>query len=156
MKLQIGDTSPDFTTTASQIGQADRQFKLSAELQKGPVLLVFYPGDFTSVCTKQLCDYRDNWESLKKFNVQIVGVSTDPRESHEKFIAANNFPFSLLDDSTKEICKKFDMLMFVGLAKRGLVLIGKDGKISYYFNEVLPFFKRSASEVADVLRSAGA
>lgn len=152
MKLQIGDKAPDFTSEATfPEGQA-RAWTLSEEVKKRPVLLVFYPGDFTAVCTKQLCDYRDNWEQLKRFNVEIVAVSTDSLESHRRFSANFKLPFPLLEDSSKQICEKLGMLMFIGIAKRGFVLIGQDMKVRYVYNEVLPFFKRSAAEVADILK----
>jgi peroxiredoxin len=153
MKLQTGDKAPDFTTEAYLEGSGTAKWTLSEQVKNGPVLLVFYPGDFTSVCTKQLCDYRDNWEQLKSFKAQVVGISTDDKESHAKFAAANKLPFPLLDDSSKEICRKLGMLSLIGMASRGFMLIGKDMRVRYVFREVLPFFKRSAGEVADILRS---
>ena len=152
MKIQIGDVASDFTTTATSGPGNYRPFKLSEELKKKPALLVFYPGDFTAVCTKQLCDYRDNWERLKGFDVQIVGVSTNDKASHDKFISTYKLPFELLDDSEKKICASLDMIMIGGMAKRGFILIDKDMKIKYIYTEFLPFFKRSAEEVADILR----
>jgi peroxiredoxin Q/BCP len=152
MKLQTGDTAPDFTTTATLKGTDVAGWTLSQRLKDGPVLLVFYPGDFTAVCTKQLCDYRDNWESLSRFGAQIVGVSTNDRASHAKFSAEKDFPFLLLDDSSKEICRKYDMLLFGGIsAARGFVLVGKDGRVKYVMRELLPLFRRKASEVAEIL-----
>ena len=117
------------------------------------MLLVFYPGDFTAVCTKQLCDYRDNWESLSRFKVQIVGVSTDSKESHERFALEKNLPFPLLDDSSKDICRKTGMLLFGLKADRGFVLIGTDLSVKYVYKELLPVFRRKASEVADILKA---
>ena len=153
MKLQIGDKAPDFTTTASFGGGKSQAWTLSEEVKKGPILLIFYPGDFTSVCTKQLCDYRDNWDSLKRFNVQIVGVSTNGKESHDEFAKSLNIPFPLLDDSSKEICRKLDMLMLGLMASRGFVLIDNAQNVRYQFKELLPFFKRSAQEVAEILKT---
>lgn len=109
-------------------------------------------GDFTPTCTKQLCDYRDNWQSLQRYKVQIIGVSTNDRESHGKFIVEKNFPFALLDDSTKEICRKTGMLLFGLTADRGFVLVDGDMKVRYVFKELLPIFRRKATEVADILR----
>ena len=158
MKLQIGDKVPDFTTTAAFKGADGRpqstQWNLSAQVKKAPVLLVFYPGDNTPTCTKQLCDYRDNWESLSRFKVQIVGVSTNDKESHEKFAAEKNFPFPLLEDSSKMICRQLGMLMFgIGIAQRGFILVDSEMKVRYTFKEFLPMFRRTAAEVAEILKT---
>jgi len=157
MKLQIGDKVPDFTTTAT-FRDADGKIQhtkwtLSEEAKKAPVLLIFYPGDNTAVCTKQLCDYRDNWESLKRFNVQLAGVSTDSQASHDSFLAEKQFPFPLLDDSSKDICRKVGMLMFGITAQRGFILVDGNMSARYVFKEVLPIFRRKASEVADILKA---
>ncbi|MBI3556792.1 MAG: peroxiredoxin [Deltaproteobacteria bacterium] len=158
MKLQIGDKVPDFTTTAAFRDTDGRpqssKWTLSEQVKKAPVLMVFYPGDNTRVCTKQLCDYRDNWASLSRFKVQIVGVSTNDKESHEKFAAEQNFQFPLLDDSSKEICRQLGMLMFgIGIAQRGFILVDAEMKARYVFKELLPVFKRTAAEVAEILKT---
>lgn len=157
MKLQIGDKVPDFTTTATFRGSDGQiqtsKWTLSEEVKKAPVLLIFYPGDNTPTCTKQLCDYRDNWESLSRFKVQLAGVSTNDEKSHESFITEKQFPFPLLDDSTKSICRSLGMLMFGLVANRGFILVGTDMKVRYVFKELLPIFRRKASEVADLLKT---
>ena len=159
MKLQIGDKVPDFTTTAVLSDGKTENWVLSEQVKKNPVLFVFYPGDFTAVCTKQLCDYRDNWEMLKAFKLQIVGISANDHDSHVQFSSTLKLPFPLLDDSNKEIAKALDMQMLSGLlgglTSRGFVLVDQNQTFKYQFKELVPMLKRSAAEVAEMLRENG-
>ncbi len=147
-KIQKGDSAPLFTAK-SQNGQ---MWSLSESLAKGWVLLIFYPGDDTAVCTKQLCDYRDHWQDLNKFQVTIVGISTDSADSHNAFSKKYRFPFLLLDDSNKEICRLYSMLSILGMAQRGMVLIAPSGDIAWIHREVIALFRREAAEIEDVLK----
>ena len=141
----IGDPAPDFTlpSTEGDVALADR-------LKAGPVLLVFYPGDNTPVCTKQLCDYRDNLDVFADLRVQVLAVNPQKMRSHEKFAAKHDFPFPLLADAGGAVCKAYGALNFLGQAKRALVLIGTDGGILYRQVDI-PLFRRTADELAEVL-----
>lgn len=75
--------APDFTLE----NQAREPVCFNDVLKKGPVLLVFYPGDFTPVCTRQLCNYRDSLESFRRYGVQLVGVSFNTPLQHKAFAA---------------------------------------------------------------------
>ena len=149
MKLQTGSPAPKFTAQANDGTQWDLANVLS---QNRWVLLVFYPGDDTAVCTKQLCDYRDNWARLNHYNVTIVGISTDNHGSHQSFSQKYQFPFLLLDDSNKSICRQFDMLSLIGMAQRGYVLISPQGQVAWIYREFLPVFRRTASEIEEVFK----
>ncbi len=147
----VGDPAPDFSLPASD-GQT---YSLSMFKGKNPVVLVFYPGDDTPVCTAQLCDYRDGWHEFQKFDAVILGVSTNDMASHKNFASKFDFPFPLLADSDLSLCKAYDALMFPALlrtAKRAVYIIDKEGKIRFKHVEVLPIFKRTKEELLAELK----
>ena len=89
----VGDKAPDFTLPSTQ-----GDVTLSQRLANGPVLLVFYPGDDTPVCTKQLCDYRDNLAVFSELGVQVIALNRQPLASHEKFAKKHTLPFPVAAD----------------------------------------------------------
>ena len=121
-----GDTAPLFTGK----DQNGKDFKLGDIVGKKIVLLYFYPKDFTGGCTKEACGFRDRVADLQKDNVEIVGVSFDSADSHQKFIAANHLNFTLLADTDGRIADAYGVHMDgKEMAKRVSFLIGLDGKI---------------------------
>lgn len=115
------------------------------------VILVFYPGDFTSVCTKQLCDYRDKL-ILPKEKYQVIGINANSEESHKKFQEAYQLPYPLLSDPEKKVCKQFGMTTF-GVVSRGVVIIDPEGKIRK-IDKVLPIFRPSAERIWEMLKES--
>ena len=96
------------------------------------MLLYFYPRDDTPGCTKQACGLRDRMGDLKKGNVEVIGVSFDSPESHQKFIAKFNLNFPLLADTDGKIADSFGVRMpDKNMARRSSFLIGLDGKIAH-------------------------
>ncbi len=93
MTLQIGDPAPDFILS----DQNGKKCQLSS-FKGQRVVIYFYPKDNTPGCTKEACNFRDNWEVFKDKNIKIVGISKDSASSHEKFIAKYQLPFTLLTD----------------------------------------------------------
>lgn len=127
-KLEKGLNAPDFSAKDSD----GKLIKLSDFKNKNAVLLVFYPGDNTPGCTKQLCDIRDDFKELKKLNVKVFGVNQADEKSHKSFIKAQNYPFTLLVDSNYEITKSYDAMGMFGFINRTVVLVNKEGKIALY------------------------
>ena len=120
--LPVGSTAPDFTV-ADDTG---RNVSL-ASLRGKNVVLVFYPGDNTPGCTKQLCQMRDNWDRLKAKNVQVYGVNPQSAGSHAGFRQKQKLPFPLLVDRGQGVAKLYHASgPFV---KRTVYLIDVDGKI---------------------------
>ncbi len=120
--LAVGSAAPDFTL-ADQDG---RDVSL-ASLRGKNVALVFYPGDNTPGCTKQLCQMRDSWERLKAKNLVVFGVNPQSAASHAGFRAKYKLPFSLLVDKSQKVAALYHANgLFV---KRTVYLIGADGKI---------------------------
>lgn len=113
--------------------QDGKNWKLSDSLGKKIVLLYFYPKDNTPGCTKEACGLRDRMADLKKDGVEVIGVSFDSSESHQKFIQQYNLNFPLLADTDGKIADAYGVRREVGknIARRVSFLIGKDGKIAH-------------------------
>ncbi len=112
--------------------QDGRTWKLADAAGKRNVLLYFYPKDDTPGCTKEACGLRDRMADLKQDNVEVVGVSFDSAESHQKFIAKHSLNFTLLADTDGKIADTYGVRMAGrNIARRVSFLIGLDGKIAH-------------------------
>jgi peroxiredoxin Q/BCP len=137
--LPVGSKAPDFTA----VDEAGHAVSL-ASLRGRNVVLVFYPGDDTSVCTKKLCEFRDRWGEAEAKNVAVVGVNPWSSSSHRKFREKFRFPFPLLVDAGQKIAALYHANgLFI---KRTVYLIGPDGVIRYG--------KRGKPEPDEVLAAA--
>ena len=132
-KLSVGDVAPDFTAKI----QSGEEITLSKLVESGKkVLLIFYPGDDTPGCTKQLCGVRDIFSEYEKLGVRVLCVNHAVAESHQKFINKYSYKFDIIVDENKDIITKYGALkkFFRNLnVKRGVFLIGQDCKIEYIF-----------------------
>ncbi len=122
--LAVGTAAPDFTTV-DQDGAAVAISKLRGK----NVVLVFYPGDDTAVCTKQLCEIRDNWKAFQGKDVVVFGINGQKASSHQDFKRKYNFPFPLLVDDKQKVCELYHTNGLI--VKRTVYLIGKDGAIKF-------------------------
>jgi peroxiredoxin len=109
---------------------------LSEELKKGPVVLVFYPADFTSVCQEELCRFRDVLADYNNMGANVLGISVDGIFSHKAFKEANDIEFPLLSDWDKTVIKDYNIVHedFVGMkevAKRSVFVVDTDGIVVY-------------------------
>jgi len=128
---KAGDTAPLFTGK----DQDGKDFKLGDVVGKKIVLLYFYPKDFTGGCTTEACGFRDRMGELQTNNVEVVGVSFDSSDSHQKFIAKYNLNFPLIADTDGRIADVYGVQMpGKEMAKRVSFLIGLDGKIAHVTN----------------------
>jgi len=91
------------------------------------VVLIFYPGDDTPVCTKQMCEVRDNWEELRARGVYVVGINPQAAESHGEFRKKLGLPFPLLVDNGKRVSRLYNASGL--MVRRTVYVIGKDGQI---------------------------
>ena len=125
---KVGDKAP----LIEGKDQDGKTWKLADEIGKKAVLLYFYPKDNTPGCTKEACGFRDRISDLKKENVEVIGVSFDNAESHQKFISKYNLNFPLLADTDGKIADAFGVKMENRpMAKRVSFLIDQDGKIAH-------------------------
>ena len=149
MSLRVGDKAPDFDVVSS----AGKSLKLSDFAGKKNVVLYFYPGDFTPICTKETCGFRDMYADLETKETEVIGVSVDSNESHQKFAAKYEVPFALVSDANRDLAKTYGATGFLRdlLGKTGRVtfVIDKQGSIAGIFQGEL-----SASKHLDGVRDA--
>jgi thioredoxin-dependent peroxiredoxin len=126
-KLKVGDSAPKIEAK----DQDGKTWKLADHLGKKNVLIYFYPKDNTPGCTKESCGLRDRMGDLKKQQVEVVGVSFDDMDSHQKFITQHSLNFPLLADTDGKVADAFGARKEPGknMAKRISFLINKEGKI---------------------------
>ena len=119
------------------------------------VVLLFYPGDDTPVCTAQLCSVRDNWSQYQKTGAEVVGISTDSVGSHKSFADKYSLTLKLLSDENGDVVADYGMKSWLpGRSARGVVVIGKDGKIAYHKVQTLSLFRPSDDEVLAAIAAA--
>ena len=132
-RLKIGDIAPDFTLLDTDLNRRS----LSEFIGMGkPVVILFFPGAFTSVCTKELCTFRDRMSELERANATILAISVDSPFALKEFKERNMLNFTLLSDFNKEVIKAYDVVLpdLLGLkelAKRAVFIVDKDGVIRY-------------------------
>jgi peroxiredoxin Q/BCP len=126
MLLKIGDRAPDFTLISSN-GDTVRLQDFSG---KSYVVLIFYPGDETPVCTQQLCAIRDDYQQFADRNAKVFGVNPGSAGSHKKFVAKHGFSFPLLMDEKKKVAKAYGCSGWP-MIKRTVYVIDMNGKIIY-------------------------
>ena len=138
--LATGGTAPDFTLL-DQLGQPVHL----ADLRGHNVVLVFYPGDDTTVCRRQLCEFRDSWGPARERNTLVFGVNPQSAASHQRFLARYTFPFPLLVDQGQRVASLYNAGGLI--VRRTVYLIGPDGVIRYA--------RRGKPPVSEVLAEAG-
>jgi thioredoxin-dependent peroxiredoxin len=151
LKLKEGDPAPAFTAMTNGGGKVSL-----ADFKGRNVILYFYPKDNTPGCTKEACAFRDDYEQFKKRGAIVLGVSTDPVKSHEKFIEKYKLPFTLLADEDQKIVRAYGVWgekTFMGRnyfgTHRVTFLIGPDGRIKKIWPTVKP--EEHAKEILAVL-----
>ena len=122
--LPAGSAAPDFS-----LPDESGQVVHLAELRGSHVVLVFYPGDDTSVCTKQLCQFRDAWSEARARGVEIFGVNPQNARKHGEFRRKYGFPFRLLVDKGQKVGALYHTNGLI--VKRTVYLIGRDGAILF-------------------------
>jgi thioredoxin-dependent peroxiredoxin len=122
--LPVGEAAPDFTLRDQDGGSVSL-----AALRGKNVVLVFYPADETTLCTKQLCEFRDNWTLAQSKDAAVLGVNPGSETKHARFRAHHGFPFPLLADPGQHVGELYHAKGLI--VKRTVYLVGKSGKIRY-------------------------
>ena len=150
--MKNGNTAPNFTLKDGE----GNDWMLSDHNGK-TVVLLFYPGDNTPVCTAQLCSVRDHWSEYQATGAEVVGISTDTVESHDKFAEKHRLPLRLLSDADRKVSEQYGMKSWLpGRSARGVVVIDADGKIVYHKVQAVSLFKPSDDDVlAAILMAQG-
>ena len=124
--LEAGSRAPEFVLPNDQGGETT----LSDLLQNGPLILYFYPADFTPGCTKEACSIRDIHNDIQSVGLQVAGVSPQDEESHQRFRDEYDLPFVLLSDPEKVAIKMYDVDGPFGIGvRRATFLINQDRTI---------------------------
>lgn len=130
-EVKVGDAAPDFelgTRTGDKV-------RLSDYRGKKTVVLYFYPKDFSPGCTKEACAFRDSYELFKDAGAEVIGVSSDTEESHNKFAIKFDLPFLLLSDEGGKVRSQFGVPSSLGMIPgRVTYVIDKQGIVRYIFN----------------------
>jgi peroxiredoxin Q/BCP len=124
-KIDVGDRAPDFELP----GTGDKTYKLS-DYRGRKVILAFYPGDFTTVCTKQFCSYRDQSERLDGLGADVLGISPQSVDSHERFTEEKKLNVPLLADEDKSVAKAYGVLAGP-MVRRAIFVIDEEGVVRH-------------------------
>jgi len=148
--MKTGHEAPNFTLKDGE----GNDWTLSDHRGK-TVVLLFYPGDNTPICTAQLCSVRDHWSEYQATSAEVVGISTDTVESHNGFAEKNSLPLRLLSDADREVSEQYDMKSWLpGRSARGVVVIDKDGRIAFHKVQAFSLFKPSDADVLAAIKAA--
>lgn len=119
------------------------------------VVLLFYPGDETPVCTRQMCSVRDRWEDYQATGAEVVGLSTNSVESHKNFVEHHKLPLRLLADSDRRVADAYGAKSLIpGKVARSVFVIDADGVIRYRDVRPLGLFRPKDDEIIAAIRAA--
>lgn len=145
--LKVGDKAPS-VKVKNHMGKVLNTAKL---YEKGPVVVYFYPRSFTGGCTKQACNIRDNWDSLKDAGVTVIGVSDDPVAKQKEFVEEYSLPFLLVGDEDHTLGKGFGVAQNQNGAYARQTFLVKDGKVAWVDLKASPVTQ--TQDILDALAS---
>ena len=143
---QVGEQAPDF-----ELPGTDGPFKLS-EHRGERVVLLFYPGDNTMVCTKQFCSYRDRADDFASLEATVVGISSQDLASHEEFTAKHGLNVPLLADVDKQVAKAYSAFSSRLGTKRAVIVIDEQGIVRHRHDHMLGLDYQSVDELQSALK----
>jgi peroxiredoxin Q/BCP len=150
MTLSIGDQAPDFTLP----GTGGRSYSLSS-FKGTTVVVVFYPGDETPVCTKQLNSYNNELSAFDEVGAQVLAISSQDVESHEQFAAKYGFKFPLLADVDKTVAGLYGTVGPLGFPRRSVFVVDAQGIVRYAHRAIAGLTFRSVDELVAAVQAAG-
>jgi peroxiredoxin Q/BCP len=149
-KLNLNDPAPDFTLPDG----AGREWRLHDNRGK-VVVLLFYPGDETPICTRQMCSVRDRWDDYVATGAEVVGISSDSVESHQKFSEHHDLPLRLLSDSDGAVSKLYAARSLIpGKVARSVFVIDAQGVLRHSDVRPLGLFKPKDDDTIAAIRAA--
>lgn len=148
--MNIGDSAPDFTLNDGN----GKTWTLSDHRGK-VVVMMFYPGDDTPVCTKEMCSVRDHWSEYQATGAEVVGISTNSVESHGKFSKKYDLPLTLLADEKGEVRDKYGAnSLLPGRTARAEFVIDPQGKLAYKKVRPIGLFRPSDEDILAAIKAA--
>jgi peroxiredoxin len=148
-RVGVGDVAPDFSLE----GTGDRAYSLS-EFRGQPVLLVFYPGDNTPVCTMQLNTYSSDIGQFEELGAQVLAISPQDVDSHESFSGVHGFSFPLLADTEKSVARAYGIVGPVGFYRRSVFVVDRAGIIRYVHRAAAGLTFRKTDELVAAVKAA--
>jgi len=149
-KTILNEPAPDFSLKDGD----GNEWKLSDQRGK-VVVLLFYPGDETPVCTRQMCSVRDRWDDYVATGAEVVGISSDSIESHRKFSEHHNLPLRLLSDSEGTAASLYGAKSFIpGRVARSVFVIDANGILRYSDVRTLGLFKPKDDITIEAIKAA--
>ena len=148
-KLNVGDRAPDFELP----GTGGRTYRL-AEYRGRKLVIAFYPGDFTPTCTKQFCSYRDQSEKLDDLGADVLGISPQSVESHERFTQEKSLNVPLLADEDKSVARAYGVVAGP-LVRRAIFVVDEEGVIGYRKVSLAGLTYESADDLQRAVASVG-
>ena len=133
--VRVGDDAPDFTAPLADGDVAE--FSLSENLDDAPLVLAFFPGAFTSVCTEEMCTFESELDTFEDVGATVYGVSVDSPFALNEFREQEGLSFGLVSDSNKEIIDDYDVeidfadMGYYGVAERAVFVVDEDGEVTY-------------------------
>jgi len=119
------------------------------------VVLLFYPGDETPVCTRQMCSVRDRWEDYRATGAEVVGISSDSIESHKKFAEHHELPLRLLSDSDRSVAQRYGAISLIpGRVARSVFVIDANGILRHSDVRPIGLFKPKDDVTIAAIRAA--
>ena len=149
MSASVGEPAPDFTLA----GTGGQDYTLSSYRGK-PVVLVFYPGDNTAVCTTQLKSYTADFDEFEGVDAQILAISPQGVESHEGFSSKHGFRFPLLADTDKKVGEAYGVLGPIGFYRRSVFVVDAAGVVRYAHRAIAGLTYKSSAELVKAVRAA--
>jgi peroxiredoxin Q/BCP len=155
MAAEVGRTAPDFTLDGSDGSDAGRRAYSLAEHRGQVVVLVFYPGDNTPVCTRQLNAYTEDIGSFEEAGAQVLAISPQSVQSHDDFSCKQGgFGFPLLADTDKAVGEAYGILGPLGFYRRSVFVVDAEGVVRYAHKAVAGLTFRSTKELVEAVRAA--
>ena len=148
-KLEIGQRAPEFELP----GTGGQRYRLE-DYRGRWLVLAFYPGDFTPVCTRQFCSYRDGADRLEDLDAVVLGISPQSVSSHERFAAEYALTVPLLADSDRSVVKAYGVLGPAGLVRRSVFIVDPEGMVRYRHRALLGLHYKDVESLGSALAQA--
>ena len=148
--MKINESAPDFT-----LPDGDGKLWRLSDHRGKVVVLLFYPGDETPICTRQMCSVRDRWDDYVATGAEVVGISTDSVESHQKFSEHHKLPLRLLSDADGAVSKLYGARSLIpGKVARSVFVIDANGIVRHSDIRPLGLFKPKDDETIAAVKAA--
>jgi peroxiredoxin Q/BCP len=155
MTVSVGTPAPEFTLPGVNTSTDERREYTLSEFRGKPVVLAFYPGDGTPVCTRQMTSYAHDIERFREVDAQVVGISPQSIESHIEFSCGNgNFEFPLLADQDKKVGEAYGILGPIGFYRRSVFVLDAEGIVRYAHRAVAGLTYRHTDEIVAAVKAA--